>query len=138
MTRKYLLDTGRASDFVNDRGDVKERVCRAVNRGIRVGIAIPVLAELLAGIEFGARRDENRKKLFRAVGTLRLWSFDERAAEEYGRLYAALRRKGRPMQQNDIQIAAIALTLPRCTVVSTDSDLAAIAAISGLKVESWA
>jgi len=39
------------------------------------------------------------------------------------------------MQQIDIQVAAIALSLGNCTVVSSDSDLKAI---PGLKVENWA
>ena len=42
---------------------------------------------------------------------------------EYGRLYAALRRAGRPMQVVDMMIAAIARTLGNCTVVSADGDL---------------
>ena len=50
------------------------------------------------------------------------------------RLIAELRRIGRPMQQIDVQIAAIAVTLGDCTVVSGDSDLAAI---PGLTVEIW-
>jgi tRNA(fMet)-specific endonuclease VapC len=63
------------------------------------------------------------------------WPFDRNAAEEYGRLAADLKRMGRPMQQIDIQIAAIALSLGRCIVVSTDSDLTAV---PGLTVENWA
>jgi tRNA(fMet)-specific endonuclease VapC len=39
------------------------------------------------------------------------------------------------MQQIDIQIAAIALTLGNCTVVTTDTDLAAV---PGLHTENWA
>jgi tRNA(fMet)-specific endonuclease VapC len=39
------------------------------------------------------------------------------------------------MQQVDIMIAAIAFALGSCTVVSSDSDLAAI---PGLTIESWA
>jgi tRNA(fMet)-specific endonuclease VapC len=57
------------------------------------------------------------------------------AAAEFGRLFAELRRVGRPMQQIDIQIAAIALSLGNCVVVSADSDLAAV---PGLTVENWA
>ena len=38
------------------------------------------------------------------------------------------------MQQIDIQIAAIALTLGRCTVVTKDTDFSAI---PGLDVEDW-
>ncbi len=39
------------------------------------------------------------------------------------------------MQPIDVQIAAIALNLGNCTVVSADSDLAAV---PGLTVENWA
>ncbi len=39
------------------------------------------------------------------------------------------------MQQVDIQIAAIAFVLGNCTVVSNDSDLAAV---PGLILENWA
>ena len=46
-----------------------------------------------------------------------------------------LKTIGRPMGQNDIMIAAIALSLGNATVVTMDSDLAAI---PGLTVENWA
>jgi tRNA(fMet)-specific endonuclease VapC len=39
------------------------------------------------------------------------------------------------MQIPDIQMAAIALALGSCTVVTTDSDLSAV---PGLAVENWA
>jgi tRNA(fMet)-specific endonuclease VapC len=61
--------------------------------------------------------------------------FDTAAAHEYGRLFAELKRLGRPMQQIDIQIAAIALSLGNCTVVTGDTDLSAV---PGLDVENWA
>ena len=64
----------------------------------------------------------------------RIWPYDLDAARQYGRLFALLKRAGRPVQQIDIQIAAIALTLGRCTVVTRDCDLAAVA---GLDVEDW-
>ena len=57
-----------------------------------------------------------------------------RAAREYGRIFAALRRNGRMIQQVDIQVAAIALSLGNCTVVSGDTDFFAV---PGLSVESW-
>jgi len=57
------------------------------------------------------------------------------AAVEYGRLAAELHRRGRAVQQIDIQVAAIALTLADCTVVSKDSDLLDV---PRLTVENWA
>jgi tRNA(fMet)-specific endonuclease VapC len=63
-----------------------------------------------------------------------VWPFDLAAAKEFGRLQAFLRRTGRPMQEIDVMIAAIALTLGNCTVVTSDSDLLAV---PGLAVENW-
>jgi tRNA(fMet)-specific endonuclease VapC len=133
MTR-FLLDTGTASDYTNRRLGVFERARQEVARGNKIGIAIPVLAELHFGIELSASRERNRRKLREALASLAVWPFTETAAEEYGRLAADLRRAGRPMQQIDIMIAAIARTLGDCVVVSKDSDLLAV---PGLEVEDW-
>jgi tRNA(fMet)-specific endonuclease VapC len=133
MTR-FLLDSGIASNYINHRCGVFERARTEVTKGHRIGIGVPVLAELVAGIEHSKSRDRNRNRLKSLLSTLRLWPFDRPAAFEYGRLYAELARLGRPMQVVDIMIAAIANTLGNCTVVSADSDLVAI---PGLKVENW-
>ncbi len=133
--RRYLLDTGIAGDFINRRRGVRERAEAEVRRGNRIGIGIPVLGELLYGIELSATREENVKRLHRALPYLRIWPFDEEAAAAYGRIAAELRRAGRGMQIPDIQIAAIALSLGNTTVVSADSDLAAVV---GLVIENWA
>jgi len=63
-----------------------------------------------------------------------LWPFTLDVAREYGRLFAELRRIGRPMQVIDMMIAATARTFSDCIVVTTDSDLSAV---PGLKVEDW-
>jgi tRNA(fMet)-specific endonuclease VapC len=134
MTR-FLLDTGIAADYLNKRHGVFDRARAERARGNPVGIAVPVLAELVYGIEKSATREANLKLLRAALPTLRLWPFDQDAAFEYGRLYAERLRLGRPMQVADVMIAAVALTLRNCTVVSKDSDLAAV---PGLSVENWA
>jgi tRNA(fMet)-specific endonuclease VapC len=132
--RRYLLDTGSASDFINRRSGVHSRAREATAQGHKVGVCTPVVGELFAGIELSASREKNRHRLIRALQALFIWPYDLAAAEEYGRLYAVLRRTGRPMQQIDIQIAAIALKLGSCTVVTKDSDLSAVPALS---VEDW-
>jgi tRNA(fMet)-specific endonuclease VapC len=132
--RRYLLDTGIAGDFINRRRGVFDRAREEVRRGNGVGIAMPVLAELAYGVEQSASRERNMQRLRTALASWRIWPFDERAAFEYGRIAAELRRIGRPMQQIDIQVAAVAFVLGRCTVVSADSDLKAI---PGLSVEDW-
>jgi tRNA(fMet)-specific endonuclease VapC len=133
--KKYLLDTGIASDFINRRHGVPERFRAEVSRGHRIGIGTPVLAELVYGVEFSQNRDRNMQAIRLALPALTVWAFDQNAAFEYGQLAAELRRIGRPMQTVDVMIAAIALSLGNCTVVSADSDLAAV---PGLTVENWA
>jgi tRNA(fMet)-specific endonuclease VapC len=132
---RYLFDTGIASDYINRRRGIFERAREAVVRGHQIGIGTPVLGELCDGVEASATRERNLRSLKRAVSTWTLRPFDHVAAEEYGRIAATLRRIGRPMQSVDIQIAAIALCLGNCTVVSKDSDLPAM---PGLSVENWA
>lgn len=95
---------------------------------------MPVLAELYYGVEFSATRDKNLQRLRQALAGLTVWPFDEKAAAEFGRLRAELRRRGRPMQVIDIMIAAVALSLGNTTVVSSDSYLSAV---PGLTVENW-
>ena len=95
---------------------------------------MPVAAELFFGAEFSASRDINRPRVVRALSRIKCWPFDRLAVEEYGRLAAELRRIGRPMQQIDIMIAAIARSLGHCTVISDDTDLSAV---PGLRVENW-
>lgn len=135
MTRRYLLDTGIAGDFIYDRRGVVRKVADARLRGAVVGTCYPVVGELYFGAENSATRARNLIATRVGLSGLRTWPFDRAAAEEFGRLAALLQRTGRPMQVVDVQLAAIALTLGNCTVVTTDTDLSAV---PGLAVENWA
>lgn len=133
MTR-FLLDTNMAGHYINRRQGVFDRARIEVANGNPIGIGVPVLAELVAGIEHSSSRDRNVKRLKTTLASLRLWPFDSSAAFEYGRIYAELARLGRPIGVVDMMIAAIAMTLGNCKVVSSDSDLLAV---PGLKLEDW-
>jgi tRNA(fMet)-specific endonuclease VapC len=134
MSRRFLLDAGPAQDFVLLRDPVFSRARREQLNGAKIGVCYPTLGEVRGGIEYSQTRDVNLKRLARAIGKLVLWPFDEKAAEEYGRVFATLRRIGRMMQQIDIQVAAVAFALGDCTVVTVDSDLSAV---PGLSVADW-
>lgn len=133
MTR-FLLDTNMAGHYINRRQGVFDRARIEVANGNPLGIGVPVLAELVAGIEHSSSRDRNMKRLKTTLASLRLWPFDSSAAFEYGRIYAELARLGRPIGVVDMMIAAITMTLGNCKVVSSDSDLLAV---PGLKLEDW-
>lgn len=60
---------------------------------------------------------------------------DTEAAFEYARIAFELKKIGRTVGQNDMGIAAIAISLGNTSVVTMDGDYKAI---SGLIVENWA
>lgn len=135
MKRHYLMDTGIAQDFQAGRGDVRLRAIAHRKNGHRIGICVPVLGELWSGVECSSSRERNLELLRQALATLIIWPYSAEAAEQYGRIFAELKRAGRVIQQIDMQIGAIARTLPNCVVVTKDSD---VAAIQGISVENWA
>ena len=134
MTR-FLLDTGIAGLYLDRKRGVFERAGAEVARGNRVGIAAPVLGELAFRAEGSPLRDRNLLRLRQALDVWKLWLVDTAAAFEYGRIAFELKNIGRPMGQNDIMIAAVAMALGNTTVVTMDGDLAAV---PGLTVENWA
>lgn len=103
-------------------------------RGDKVGIGVTTLGEILAGIELSASREESLKITLRNLGMFVFWPFDREAAKHYAKIYAQLRRMGRPMQHIDMQLAPTAFSLGNCTVITYDTDLSAI---PGLHVENW-
>jgi tRNA(fMet)-specific endonuclease VapC len=133
--KRYLLDSNALTDFIDDRRGVQDRAEAARRAGAKIGTCFPVLAEAYYGLERSASRERNLRRLRAGLVRLTLWPFDHAAAQEYGRLLAELRRIGRPMQVVDVMIAAVALSLGNCTVVTTDSDLSAV---PRLTVENWA
>ncbi len=114
MTRRYLLDTGPAFDFLFRRRGVDLRADDARRGGAKVGICVPVLAEIAAGLEASDSREASWEVARRRLGKFVCWPFDKAAAHEYGRVFADLKRRGRPMQQVDMMLAAIALTIGNC------------------------
>jgi tRNA(fMet)-specific endonuclease VapC len=132
--KRHLLDTGTMGHFTDHRHGVDLRVGDTRQLGAPFGTCFPVIGGLFAGVELSASREKNLPRLRRALTHLICWPFDRAAAEEFGRVFAELRRAGRPMQLVDMQVAAIARSLGNCTVVNTDSDLADV---TGLVVEDW-
>lgn len=133
--RRFILDTGIAGLYLDRKRGVFERAEAENAKGNRIGIAGPVLAELAFRAEGSPQRDRNILRLRQALDVWRLWLLDTAAAFEYGRIAFTLKTIGRPIGQNDITIAAIALALGSTTVVTMDSDLSAV---PGLSVENWA
>lgn len=132
--KRFLLDTGALTDYLNKRRPTIDRAKAILADGHRLGVCPPVLGEFYGGLELSDDPTRSMALWRQSSKLLKVWPFHESAAREYGKIYATLRRIGRPMQRIDMQVAAVAFTLRRCTVVSKDSDLRAI---PGLTVEDW-
>lgn len=125
MTR-YLFDSSAVNAFVNHDPALMARATEARRRGDRLGTCEPVVAGLYHGLELSASRDANMVRLDGALRLIRCWPFDRAAAKEHGRLAADLKRRARPIQVIDMMLAAVALALRNCVVVTTDSDFSAV------------
>lgn len=124
--RSLLLDTNLYVAF--KRGD--DDAVELLRLADEVHLSTVVLGELLAGFAAGSREKRNREELtaFLESPRVRIDAVDEGTADFYGRIFALLRRKGRPIPTNDLWIAATALQ--HGLVLATRDDH--FAAIEGL------
>jgi tRNA(fMet)-specific endonuclease VapC len=123
---RFLLDSNAMNAFINRHVPFSDRLRAARLAGSQIGTCEQVVAEMYYGFEFSATRDQNLARLARGLAEIKCWPFDRRAARECGRLAAELKRRGRIMQTMDVMIASIALGLPNCVVITTDSDFSTI------------
>ena len=132
--KRFLLDSNAVNEMMSKRDPFSRQLVEARHSGARIGTCEPVVAELLYGIEFSHSRDKNMIRLGRTLHLLYCWPLDRAASHAFGKIAAELRRIGRPMQTIDMMLAAIAMSLGDCTVVTCDSDLFAV---PGLSVVNW-
>lgn len=132
---RYLLDTGIAGLYLDRKRGVHERALAATLAGHRIGVTGPVLAELAYRCEGSPNREQNFRRLRDALDEWKVWLPDIETAFVYGRIAFTMKTLGRPIGQNDMMIAAVALALGNTVIVTLDSDLSAI---PGLSLENWA
>ena len=104
----FLLDTNIASYWM--RGD--QKIINQIKnyRPCDLSISIITLAEILYGIgKSDIKKTERSKKLFSIRSQLELYSFDESAAAKYGVVRTCLEKRGIPISEGDLQIAAVAV-----------------------------
>jgi tRNA(fMet)-specific endonuclease VapC len=93
-----------------------------------------VKAELFYGAMKSADPERTLAKQRRFLDAFMSLPFDDRAAEAYGRIRAALARKGTPIGPNDLMIASIALVQD---VTLATHNLREFSRIDGLRLEDW-
>lgn len=105
MTPKLALDANayRALD------DGNAKLAELIKSVAQVGVPITVLGELYYGIFLGGKQDRNLSNLNRFLASPRveLLQVDEITAKLFGEIATQLRQSGRPIQQDDMWIAAL-------------------------------
>lgn len=129
MSGRYLLDTSILIALLADETTVKEKLSQADE------VLIPSIAigELYYGAWKSQRTRENLARIDELAGESVVLGCGIRTARRYGEIKHALRMKGRPIPENDLWIAAIALE-HALTLATRDAHFDDVAALA---VEMW-
>jgi tRNA(fMet)-specific endonuclease VapC len=129
---RYLLDTNSLSDVVrNPQGAVAGHILRVGEASICTSIIVA------AELRFCAQKKGSRRLTSRVadiLATLDIKPFEAPADVTYAAIRADLERAGRPIDANDLLIAAHAVTLDLTLVTDNERDFRRI---RGLVVENW-
>ena len=128
---KYLLDTNILIAILAD--DMIVHVQDETQNVPKVSLPSPAIGELYYGARKSGRPTENLTKVNRLTQRFPLISCDLETAQWYGIIKDELRRKGRPIPNNDIWIAAIAMQYD-LILVTRDSHFDEV---ESLQTEHW-
>jgi tRNA(fMet)-specific endonuclease VapC len=129
MSGKYLLDTNIViALFAKDVS-----VTTKLSENVEVFIPVIVIGELGFGSRKSARSTENLARFEEFIAGVVILDCDTETARQYGQIKDALRVKGRPIPENDIWIASIAL---RHDLILVTRDVH-LSEIENLKIEAW-
>jgi tRNA(fMet)-specific endonuclease VapC len=129
----YLLDTNHVTHLLGGSVSLQQRVQTATTSGDTFGLSLTALGELYYAAYASRRREENLQAVRAFIEDMLLYPFDVAAAEEFGRLQAEQKAKGRPIPPLDAQIAAVA-RLHNLVVLTADHHFQHI---GRLTVENW-
>ena len=104
----YLLDTNIVI-YVLKRRPIK--VLEIFNRNAsRMAISSITLSELMYGAEKSIHFDKNLEAIEEFVSHLEVLPYDSKASQHYGKIKAKLEKKGQIIGENDLHIAAHAIS----------------------------
>lgn len=101
---KYMLDTNMCIYAQKKNPAVLAKIRENRHEGLAVSAV--TLAELEYGVKASAAPDKNTAALLKFLTVAEVLPFDGNAASEYGKIRAYLRRKGTPIGNTDMLIAA--------------------------------
>lgn len=116
MGGSYLLDTNIIIGLFAE----EESIIAQVKQSDEIFIPSIALGELHYGAQKSKRTQENLERIEKFVTNVAVLDCDADTAYQYGDIKNRLRIKGRPLPENDIWIAALALQYG-LTLVTRDS-----------------
>lgn len=124
MPGSYLLDTNVAIAFLNGERQVTERIASA-DAAFLSAISF---GELYYGAAKSTHPAENERRVNQLADQVAVLDCNFETAQFYGRVKSDLRSKGRPIPDNDLWIAALAIQ-HGLTLLTRDRHFQAIAAL---------
>ena len=129
---KYLLDTNIVI-YVLKRRPVE--VLKIFNtNATRMAISSITLSELFYGAEKSSNADKNLEAIEEFISHLDVLPYDVKACQHYGQIKAALEKKGEVIGENDIHIAAHAISQG---LILVTNNLRELKRVSNLALENW-
>jgi tRNA(fMet)-specific endonuclease VapC len=128
MAGRVLLDTNVIIAFFSGEKGVSKQFADA-----EVFVSSTVLGELYYGARKSAHAAANLARIEQFAASVEVLSCDAATAQIYGKLRDQLRSKGRPIPENDIWIAAVALQ-HALTLATRDEHFNEV---DGLHIENW-
>ncbi|PHS19496.1 MAG: VapC toxin family PIN domain ribonuclease [Kangiella sp.] len=129
----YLLDTNACIQLLNKSDTQFEKNMQKVSPS-EVVICSVVKAELIYGARHSSRVEGNLQLLSKFFAPMQSFSFDDKAAEEYGVIRADLASQGKIIGPNDLLIASIARSKDLVLVSNNTKEFARI---TGLRLVDW-
>ena len=129
---KYLLDTNIVIYVLKRRP--KEALGIFNANASRMAISSITLSELFYGAEKSAKTDQNLEAIEEFVSHLEVLPYDAKASQHYGRIKAALEKKGQIIGENDIHIAAHATSHG---LILVTNNLREFKRVPNLALENW-
>jgi tRNA(fMet)-specific endonuclease VapC len=134
MEPRYLLDTNICIYIRQKRPAEVLRHFRDLRPGEAV-LSVITYGELLYGAAKSKQRVVALERLRELVHVLPALALPESAAEAYGSIRAELESKGKMIGNNDLWIAAHAVTASLILVTNDEKEFRRV---RGLKVQNWA
>jgi tRNA(fMet)-specific endonuclease VapC len=129
---KYLLDTNIVIYVLKRR---PKEVLEIFNRNaIRMAISSITLSELIYGAEKSPNMDKNLEAIEEFVSHLDVLPYDAKASQHYGQIKAALEKRGEIIGENDIHIAAHAISQG---LILVTNNLQEFKRVPNLARENW-